>query len=124
MRYAYVLEIACPIVFDDMLFLRSRTIGSQVLDKIRHRIAGDGDGAGAPRRAGCRLRIYARRVIDKIGRKARLALLFLGEISRELMHDRSDHFKMPELLCADCGSSRATSAKNPCAARVTGQKRE
>ena len=38
--------------------------------------------------------------------------------------DRIDHLEMPQLLCADCGSPRATSTKKPCAARVTGRKRE
>ena len=32
--------------------------------------------------------------------------------------------QMPQFLCADRGSPRATSTKNPCAARVTGRKRE
>ena len=42
----------------------------------------------------------------------------------QMVDDGADHLKMPQLLCADCGSPRATSAKKPCAARVTGRKRE
>ena len=42
----------------------------------------------------------------------------------ELVDDGADHLKMPQLLCTDCGSPRATSAKKPCAAGVTGRKRE
>ena len=42
----------------------------------------------------------------------------------QLSYYAADYLKMPQLLCADRGSPRATSTKKPCAARVTGRKRE
>ena len=77
-----------------------------------------------PRIAGGELREHAGRVVDEIGIEAGLLDLIYREVSRELMDDGADHLKMPQLLCADRGSPRATSTKKPCAARVTGRKRE
>ena len=77
-----------------------------------------------PRIAGGELREHAGRVVDKIGIEAGLFDLIYREVSRELVDDGADHLKMPQLLCADRGSPRATSTKKPCAARITGRKRE
>ena len=107
-----------------MLFLCSRTICCKVLCQVGDGIARDLHGTGGPRRAGSKLWENAGRVVDKIGGEARLADLLLRQIARELVDDGANHLKMSQLLCADCGSPRATSTKNPCAARVTGRKRE
>lgn len=55
----------------------------------------------------------------RIGGESSLLDLFLREISRELVDDGADHLKMPQLLCADCGSPRATSAKKLKAAGIS-----
>ena len=107
-----------------MLSLHDRSICSQVLCEVRDGVARDLHGARRPRVARGELRENARRVVDKIGLESSLLDLFLREISRELVDDRADHLEMPQLLGADCGSPRATSAKSPCAARGTGRKRE
>ena len=96
----------------------------KVLCQVGDGVARNLHGAGGPRRAGGKLREDAGRVVDKIGGEARLADLLLRQIARELVDNGADHLKMPQLLCADCGSPSATSTKNPCAARVTGRKRE
>ena len=107
-----------------MLSLHDRSIGREVLRQVGDGVAGDLHGAGRPGIARGKLRENARRVVHKIGIKARFPDLLLAEIARELVHDRADHLKMPQLLGADRGSPRATSTKKPCAARVTGRKRE
>ena len=107
-----------------MSLLRGRSICCKVLCQVGDGVARNLHGAGGPRRAGGKLRENAGRVVDKIGGESSLLDLFLREISRELVDDGADHLKMPQLLCADCGSPRATSAKKPCTARVTGRKSE
>ena len=72
----------------------------QILDEIGHGVAGDGDAARAPRRAGGRLRIDARRMIGEVGREARFPLLLLRQIPCQLVNDRTDHLQMPKLLRA------------------------
>ena len=114
--------ISCQ--FNFMLSLHHRSIRSQVLCEVRDGVARDLHGARRPRVARGELRENACRVVDKIGLESSLLDLFLREISRELVDNRADHLQMPQLLRADCGSPRATSAKKPCAARVTGRKRE
>lgn len=96
----------------------------KVLCQVGDGVARDLHGTGGPRRAGGKLWENAGRVVDKIGGEARLADLLLRQIARELVDDGADHLKMPQLLCTDRGSPRATSTKKPCAARVTGRKRE
>ena len=107
-----------------MLSLHNRSIRSQVLCEVRDGVARDLHGARRPRVARGELRENACRVVDKIGLESSLLDLFLREISRELVDDRADHLKMPQLFRADRGSPRATSTKNPCGARVTSRKRE
>ena len=77
--------------------------GSKVLGQIGDRVAGDGHRCRAPRRAGGRLRIDARGVVDKVGGKARRRDLLLRERARELVDDRPHHLQMPQLLGADVG---------------------
>ena len=107
-----------------MLSLHDRSICGKILSEVRDGIAGDLHGGGRPGAAGGKLREHTGGVIHKIGVEAGLLDLIYREVPRELMDDGADHLKMPQLLCADCGSPRATSAKKPCAARVTGRKRE
>ena len=83
-----------------MLFLRSRTIGGQILRQIGDHVAGDGDGAGRPREAGRRGGVDTRRVIHKIGVEARRPDVLLGQISGQLVYDGTHHLQMPQLLCA------------------------
>ena len=63
-------------------------------------IARDLHGARRPRVARGELRENACRVVDKIGLESSLLDLFLREISRELVDDRTDHLQMPQLLGA------------------------
>lgn len=107
-----------------MLSLHNRTIRSQVLCEVRDGVARDLHGARRPRVTRGELRENARRVVDKVRLEPSLLDLLLSQIARKLVNDRADHLEMPQLLCADRGSPRATSTKNPCAARVTGRKRE
>lgn len=119
-----IFEAACPIFYDVVftpsqhekpcaikkasvfnafrlwLCLHGRAICRQILDEIGHGVAGDGDAARAPRRAGGRLRIDARRMIDEVGREARFPLLLLRQIPCQLVNDRTDHLQMPKLLRA------------------------
>ena len=97
---------------------------SQVLCEVRDGVARDLHGARRPRVTRGELWENARRVVDKVRLEPSLLDLLLGQIARKLVNDRADHLEMPQLLCADCGSPRATSTKKPCAARVTGRKRE
>ena len=107
-----------------MSLLRGRSICCKVLCQVGDGVARNLHGAGGPRRAGSKLWENAGRVVDKIGGEARLADLLLRQIARELVDDGANHLKMPQLLCTDRGSPRATSTKKACAARVTGRKRE
>ena len=75
-------------------------LGGKVFGEIGDGVTGDLHGAGRPRVAGGELREHARCVIDKVGIKAGLLDLILGQIARELMNDRTDHLKMPQLLGA------------------------
>ena len=83
-----------------MLFLRSRTIGGQILRQIGNQVALDGHGCGIPREAGGRRRIDACGVIHKIGVETAGFDILFTEISGQLMHDGADHLQMPQLLCA------------------------
>lgn len=103
-----------------MLSLHNRTIRSQVLCEVRDGVARDLHGARRPRVTRGELWENARRVVDKVRLEPSLLDLLLGQIARKLVNDRADHLEMPQLLCADRGSPRATSTKKPCAARVTG----
>lgn len=114
--------ISCQ--FNFMLSLHNRSIRSQVLCEVRDGVARDLHGARRPRVTRGELRENARRVVDKVRLEPSLLDLLLGQIARKLVNDRADHLEMPQLLCTDCGSPRATSTKSPCAARVTGRKRE
>ena len=107
-----------------MLSLRDRSICCQVLGKVCDGVAGDLHGGGGPGVAGGKLGEYAGGVIHKIGVETGGLDLLLGQVSSQLVNQRADHLQMPQFLCADRGSPRATSTKNPCAARVTGRKRE
>ena len=98
MRYAYVLEIACPIVFDDMLFLRSRTIGGHVLGEVGDGVAGGLEGGGGEGHSACGLRPDAGGVIHKVDVKAGLFDLLDGEVAGELVDDGADHLQMRQLI--------------------------
>ena len=86
-----------------MLSLHNRTIRRQILRQVRDGVARDLHGARRPRVARGELRENACRVVDKIGLESSLLDLFLREISRELVDDRTDHLQMPQLLGADVG---------------------
>ena len=75
----------------------------EVLCQVCDGVACDLHGAGRPGCTGGKLREDADRVVDKIGRKARLADLLLREITRKLVDDGTNHLEMPQLLCADVG---------------------
>lgn len=107
-----------------MLSLHDRSICGKILSEVRDGIAGDLHGGGRPGAAGGKLREHTGGVIHKIGVEAGGFDLLLGQIPGQLMDQRADHLQMPQFLRADRGSPRATSTKNPCAARVTGRKRE
>ena len=98
-------------------------LGGEVLGEVGDGVARDLHRRRRPRIAGRKLREHARGVIDEIGIEAGLLDLVRREVPRELMDDGADHLKVSQLLCADCGGKRATTAKNPCVARVTGRKR-
>lgn len=101
-RY-YVLEMACPIILDCVLFLRSRTIGRKIVVQVGQNVALDGEIFGAEGHAGGGLRVGAQRVVDKIIRKGRAADLLLGQVARQLVDDGGDHLQMRQLLAADVG---------------------
>ena len=101
--------ISCQ--FNFMLSLHNRSIGCKVFRQVCDGVARDLHRPGGPRRAGGKLREDAGRVVDKIGRKARLPNLLLRQIARELVDDGADHLEMPQLLCTDRGSPRATSCE-------------
>ena len=107
-----------------MLSLHDRGICGKILGEIRDGIACDLHGGSRPRIAGGELWEHAGSVIHKIGVETGGLDLLLGQVSSQLVNQRADHLQMPQFLCADRGSPRATSTKNPCAARVTGRKRE
>ena len=107
-----------------MLFVGSCSIGGKILGEVGDGVAGDLHGGGRPGAAGGELREHAGGVIQKIGVKAGGLDLLLGQIPGQLMNQCADHLQMPQFLCTDCGSPRATSEKKPCAARVTDRKRE
>ena len=99
-------------------------LGGEVLGEVGDGIARDLHRRRRPRIAGGELREHAGRVVNEIGIEAGLFDLIYREVPRELVDDGADHLKMPQLLGADRGSPRATSTKKPCAAMVTGRKRE
>ena len=107
-----------------MLSLHDRSICCQVLGKVCDGVAGDLHGGGGPGVAGGKLGEYAGGVVHEIGIKAGGLDLLLRQIPGQLMNNGAHHFQMSQFLRADCGSPRATSAKKPCAARVTGRKKE
>lgn len=107
-----------------MLSLHNRSICGKILGEIRDGIAGDLHGGGGPGIAGGELWEHAGSVIHKIGVETGGLDLLLGQVSSQLVNQRADHLQMPQFLCTDRGSPRATSTKKPCAARVTGRKRE
>lgn len=107
-----------------MLSLHDRGICGKILGEIRDGIACDLHGGSRPRITGGELWEHAGSVIHKIGVKAGGLDLLLGQVSSQLVNQRADHLQMPQFLCTGRGSPRATSTKKPCAARVTGRKRE
>ena len=82
-----------------------RLIGGEVFVKVGERIAFRLHGGGCPGESTCRRGINAGGVIDIVRRKARIHDLFAAEIARELMHDRADHFQMPQFFGAYRGHS-------------------
>ena len=107
-----------------MLFLHDRGICCQVLCKVRNRVACDLHRGGGPGIARRKLEEYAGGVVHEVGIEAGGLDLFFRQITGQLMNNGAHHLQMPQFLCADRGSPRATSTKKPCAARVTGRKRE
>lgn len=90
--------MACPIIFDCMLFLCSRTIGGEVFVNVCQRVARYGDARRIERRAGGRNRVNACRVVDEIRVKTLLLDLLLRQIPRQLVHDRPHHLEMSEFF--------------------------
>lgn len=84
-----------------MLFLRSRTIGGQILRQVGDQVTLDGHGSGVPRKAGGRRGVDARGVIHEIGVEAALLDVLLAEIPGQLMHNGADYLQMSQFLCAD-----------------------
>ena len=129
-------DLACPQEFDGIVDIRiigqpqdivvghaGLLLGGKVFGEVGDGVARDLHGGGRPRIAGRKLREYACRMIDKVGIEASFLDLVDREVPRELMDNGADHLKVSQFLCADCGGKRATTAKKPCAARVTGRKR-
>ena len=81
-----------------MLSLHNRTIGRHILRQIGDHIAGHADRRRRPRRAGCKLRKDARRVIDEVRIIAGLFDLLRRHAARELVDDRSDHLEMTKFF--------------------------
>ena len=102
-RVTYVRVVAHP---EDVVVGRAGFLfGSQILMEI-----GDGVALGLhirrrPRHAACRRGINAGGMIHIIRREAGIHNLFAAEIARELMHDRADHFQMPQFFRAYRGHS-------------------
>ena len=99
-RY-YVLEMACPIGLDCMLFLRSRTIGPHVFNKIGNGVPFDLKKCRCERRAGGRLRVHTDGVVDEVRRKSRILNLTVFQIPGQLMHNGTHHFKVAQFLRTD-----------------------
>ena len=71
----------------------------QILVQIGENVALDADISGSKRCSACGLRINSRGMVDKIGVKARFFDFLGGEIARELIQDRCNHFEMGEFFC-------------------------
>ena len=74
-----------------MLSLHDRSICSQVLCKVRDRVASDLHSRSGPRIARSKLWKYPRRVINKVAVKSGFFNLIFCEISCQLMDNGSDH---------------------------------
>ena len=106
-----------------MLHIRSRTICCKILSEVRDGVAGDLHGGGGPGIAGGKLGEDSRGMVHEVGLEARILDLPLRQVPGQLMNDGPHHFQMPQFLCADCGSAKATTERKPCAAKVTGRKK-
>ena len=90
-----VVNKAEQIVIGHSCFLFCR----QILVQIGENVALDADISGSKRCSACGLRINSRGMVDKIGVKARFFDFLGGEIARELIQDRCNHFEMGEFFC-------------------------
>ena len=89
-----------------MLFLQSRTIRRQILEKIRERIALGLKLAGVEGNAARRLGPDPRGMIDIIRPKALLYQFLRGKIAGQLVDNGGDHLQMRQLLSADIRQHR------------------
>ena len=71
-----------------------------VFGQIGDRVTLGSDCQGAEGRSPRRLRVNSRGEIHKVRVKALRFDLFRGQIARQLIHDRADHFKVRQFLCA------------------------
>lgn len=92
--------MACPIIFDCMLFLCSRTIGGQVLRQVGDQVALDGHGRRVPRGAGGGGGIHPGGVIHKIRLVSRLFDLLRRHVPGQLVDDGADDLQVSQLLGA------------------------
>ena len=95
--------MVCFSLIFHLLFLHSRTICSHILEQVGDRVSLRLELAGIKRDSSRRLRPDTRRVVDVIGRKARLLKLLGAKTLGELSDDRTDHLQMCQLLRADVG---------------------
>lgn len=107
-------DFPCPQKLDDIVHIRIVTepqnvvisdagflFRGQILCQIRNQVTFYGHGCGIPRESGGCCGINACGVIHKIRIKAALLDIVITEIPRQLVHDRANHLKMPQFLCAD-----------------------
>ena len=93
--------MACPIIFDCMLFLCSRTICCQILTQIRNWIALGLELTGIKRHPSCCLRPDSGGMINIVRTKARVFDFFHREVSGQLMNDCSYDLQMSQFLSTD-----------------------
>ena len=86
-----------------MLSFHHRSICCQIFGQVGDGIAGDGDGACGPGRAGGCLRVDPGGMVHEVCVKTGVLDLLLVQISGELVDDGPHHLQMPQFLCADIG---------------------
>ena len=87
-------------LFPQRLFFDYCSIGREVLHQICDGISLRGDVGGGEGLARGARGIDTEGMVDEIFVKATRLDLLGGEVSRQLVQDRTDHFRMPELLRA------------------------
>ena len=81
-----------------MLYLVKRSLGTQILCKIRDGIALDLHGCGVPGETGSRRWIDPGCVIHKVGRKGRIQDLGILQIPGQLVDNGTDHLQVAQFL--------------------------